>query len=223
MSDISVGTVVTQFQQALDLMDQAAVSAKQAQEQAQQAKTVYAEASRGTANRAMREAVTNSGTAADKAGKTARLLSEAAEHLTNYINIIAPGSVAARASSSGGMPDGARMVDEAMARRRRASSFLDRAARRADDVQDAASEATKVVGEGTKAALKAIKGDHGPGSSGSTSTTTSSIKPASTQPVTAHDTVSALTVSLLAAALVGRSAIDYIKRRHDRRNTDGNK
>ncbi|MBF9127473.1 hypothetical protein I0C86_00455 [Plantactinospora sp. S1510] len=211
---------MAQLRRVLGIIDETAVTAKRAQEEAEQVRSAYVEASQGSADHLMRQAVTDSRTAADKAGKTARLLSEAAEHFTTYVNVIAPGSVPPRSAAPEAMPDGERTVTEAMVRRNRATSFLDRAARRADDVKDAAAETTKAVEEGTKVALRQIKGDRGASSGGPASTTTTTTHPAPSQPPPAHETVSAITVSVLGAALVGRAAVDYIKRRRNRRNQD---
>lgn len=220
MPDTSVGDVVVQFRTVLGIIDEIAISAGRAQQEAEQAQAAYTEASRGTADRSMRRAVVDARTAAEKAGKTARLLSEVAEHLTTYLNIIAPGTVPPRLSAPEAMPDGERTTLEAMTRRSRSTSFLDRTARRADDLKDTVAETTKAVSEGTRVALQQIKGDRGGSSAGSTSSTTSSTSPIPAQPVTAHEAVSALTVSVLGVALVGRSALDYIKRRRRRREQD---
>jgi hypothetical protein len=220
MANSSVGDVAARLRTVLGIIDEAAVTAKRAQEEAEQVRTAYVEASKGSADQSMRKAVTDSRTAAEKAGKTARLLSEAAEHFTTYVNTIAPGSAAPRSSAPEAMPDGERTVTEAVNRRSRATSFLDRVARRADDVKDAAAETTKAVEEGTKIALQQIKGDRGASSGSPASTTTTTTHPTPSQPPPAHETVSAITVSVLGAALVGRAAVDYIKKRRNRRRQD---
>ncbi|GAA3725473.1 hypothetical protein GCM10022225_02960 [Plantactinospora mayteni] len=222
MARVSVGDVVAQFRAVLGIVDEAAIGAARAQREAEQTQAAYAEVSQGTADRLMRKAVVDSRTAAEKAGKTARLLSEAAEHFTTYVNIIAPGTVPPRSSAPEAIPEGERVVSDAMARRKRATGFLDRAARRADDVKDSVASATKAVEEGTKIALKQIKGDRPPtGGAPSSTTTTSTPQPAPAQSPPAHEAVSALVVTALGAALVGRAGIDYIKKRLNRRNQDG--
>ncbi|MGX7670753.1 hypothetical protein [Plantactinospora sp. DSM 117369] len=219
MANTSVGDVVAGFRTVIGILDEAAVTAKRAEEEARQAQAEYTEASRGTDDRSMRKAVVDTRTAAEKAGKTARLLSEAAEHFTAYVNIIAPGTVPPRSSAPEAMPDGERTTTEAMDRRTRATSFLDRTARRADDVKDAVTEATKAVEEGTKVALRHIKGDRPP-SGGPASTTTPTTHPAPAQHPPAHETASAVVVAALGAALVGRAAIDYLKKRHRTRKQE---
>ncbi|GIG86640.1 hypothetical protein [Plantactinospora endophytica] len=212
MASTSVGDVVAQFRTVIGLIDETAVTAKRAEEEARQAQAAYTEASQGTDNRSMRKAVVDTRTAAEKAGKTARLLSEAAEHLTAYVNIIAPGTVSPRASAPEAMPDGERATAEAINRRTRAASFLDRTAKRADDVKDAVTETTKAVEEGTKIALRHIKEDRPP-SGGPASTTTPTTPSSPVQPPPAHEAVSATVVAALGAALVGRATINYLKRR----------
>ncbi|GAB3972354.1 hypothetical protein V1634_07580 [Plantactinospora veratri] len=223
MTDVSVASVVAQFRAILGIIDEAAVGAARAQEEAEQSRAAYAEVSQGTADRLMRKAVEDSRTAAEKAGKTARLLSEAAEHFTTYVNIIAPGTVPPRSSAPEAMPEGERVVSDAMARRRRASGFLDRTASRADDVKDTVAEITKAVEEGTKVALKQIKGDRPPtGGTPSSTATTSAPQHAAGSSPPAHEAISALVVTALGAALVGRAGVDYIKKRLNRRKQDGN-
>ncbi|MEO3926029.1 hypothetical protein ABGB07_19480 [Micromonosporaceae bacterium B7E4] len=222
MANVSVGDVVARFRTVLGIIDEAAVGAARAQKEAEQARAAYTEVSQGTADQLMRKAVADSRTAAEKAGKTARLLSEAAEHFSTYVNIIAPGTVPPRSSAPEAIPEGERVVSDAMARRRRATGFLDRAASRADDIKDGATETAKAVEEGTKIALKQIKGDRPPtGSAPSSTATTAPSKPTPAHSPPAHEAVAALVVTALGAALVGRAGIDYIKKRLNRRKQDG--
>lgn len=70
----------------------------------------------------------------------------------------------------------------------------------------------------------ALQGDPMPPSSATSSTTPAAdTRNPPHQPVTAQDAVSAITVSMLGAALVGRAALGHIKRRRERKESDGDK
>ncbi|MFY1690379.1 hypothetical protein [Plantactinospora sp. WMMB782] len=147
MADISVGDVVAGFRTALGVIDETAVSAKRAQEQAEQALAAYTEAARGTADRLMKKAVVDSRTAAEKAGKTARLLSEAADHITTYLNVIAPGTVPPRTSAPEADASGEHILASAAGQGPLSSKLLGRTAavRNADDgLQHAKKIATAI-------------------------------------------------------------------------------
>jgi hypothetical protein len=93
MTTVSIAQIVSHFRELVGIIDQAVIAATRAQEDAHQAQIAYTEATRGSSNREARQAVVQSRTAVEKAGKTARLLAEASNHFTSYINIIAPGTV----------------------------------------------------------------------------------------------------------------------------------
>ncbi|MFC6017556.1 hypothetical protein ACFP2T_15240 [Plantactinospora solaniradicis] len=142
-----MGDVVAQIRTVLGLIDEAAVAAERAQRQAQQASAAYTEASRGTADRLMRTAVVDSRTAGEKAGKTARLLAEAAEHFTTYINVIAPGTVPPRSSAPEADASGEQVLAAAAGQGSLSSKVLGRTAavRNADDgLQHAKKIATAI-------------------------------------------------------------------------------
>jgi hypothetical protein len=151
MADPSVGNVVAQFRTVLGIIDETAVNAKRVQEKAEQAKAAYAEASQGTADRSMRKAVVDSRTAAEKAGKIARLLSEAAEHLTAYVNIIAPGTVPPRASAPEATPQGDQLSTAGLGQGPLSAKLLGRTAaiRNADDGLQHAKRITTAIQNAT--------------------------------------------------------------------------
>ncbi|MGX7670212.1 hypothetical protein [Plantactinospora sp. DSM 117369] len=189
MADSSVGDVVAQFRTVLSQIDQAAVTAKHAQEQAEKAHATYTEVARGTADRSMRKAVVDSRTAGEKAGKTARLLAEAAEHFTAYVNIISPGTVPPRSSAPEAEASGEQVLAAAAGQGSLSSKLLGRTAtvRNADDgLQHAKKIAT------------AIKDAAGSGGVAVPKSPQPSITAAKTQDTAAGDTLlAAFTVALL--------------------------
>lgn len=88
-----VAEVAAQLNAAIQRLDTLAVTATHAQEEIGQSHRRFAEISQGTDHQDCREAVTQSRTAADKAGRLGRLTSNAAGHLAAYANAIAPGAV----------------------------------------------------------------------------------------------------------------------------------
>lgn len=192
--------------------------AKRSQSDAAQAHVAYVRVGRGANHPLVNHAVADASTAAAKAGKTARLLAEAADHIAAYVNIMAPGSVPTKASAPDAMPTGESLIETAGSVTSRADSFLRRAASQVGDVKDAASATTKAVTDGTKSALTFVKGPRPSGSAA-----TSQPVPARSdtpQSVTHEDAVSAVTVSIIGAAVVGRAALDHIKRRRMRKTTN---
>jgi hypothetical protein len=205
----------------LGLIDLAAVNASRARDEANRADAAYTEASRGTSHLTMRNAVISARTGTDKSGKTARLLSEAAEHFTIYINKIAPGTVPTRMSAPEGIPSGEEVLDEARIRRERMAGFLDRTVKKTDDISDTVNSVTKSISDGTKITLQQIKGDSTPPGTTTTSTTPTTVS--TPQAANAPEVVSAITVTLLGAAMVGRATLDYIKRKQKENRQDGGK
>ncbi|MEN3608240.1 hypothetical protein AAH979_01705 [Plantactinospora sp. ZYX-F-223] len=163
MADTSIGDVVAGFRTVIGIIDEAAVTAKRAAENARQAQAEYTEASHGTDDRSMRKAVVDTRTAAEKAGKTARLLSEAAEHFTTYVNIIAPGTVPPRSSAPEATPGGDKLAAAGLDQGPLSAKLLGRTAavRNADDgLQHAKKVATAIqnaTGSGGVAVAKTPK------------------------------------------------------------------
>lgn len=83
-----------------------------------------------------RAQIVDSRTAAQKAGKTARLLAEAGNAFTEYINTIAPGTVPAGYSVPETMPDGEALLTEAAERGRRADVAWRKQVQKAGDGKD---------------------------------------------------------------------------------------
>ncbi|GAB2934050.1 hypothetical protein GCM10027280_22400 [Micromonospora polyrhachis] len=106
----SVGDVVRQFQRVIDALDQTAGVVKYAQAVTEQAYGHYDKAMRGSAHDDVTRAKRATQTAAEKAGKAGRLLSEAATAFAEYVNHIAPGSVAIASATSEGMLGGEQLV-----------------------------------------------------------------------------------------------------------------
>jgi hypothetical protein len=228
MSGPSIGDVVGQFRRLLDVIDEAALHAKHSQSEAEQAHSGYARTSAGTSDRLMRQAVVASRTAAEKAGKTARLLSGAAAHFTTYVNIIAPGAIPTGASSPAAVPSGDQVVRETLNRQDRMSSFMRKSADKIDDLKDSTKATAKAAEQGTKIVLQVIKRDPPSAAAKPTSPSTSAAPSTATarstvdHSVTVPDAVSAVTVTLIGAALVGRATTNYVKSKWKSRRSDAN-
>ncbi|RKR89330.1 hypothetical protein BDK92_3674 [Micromonospora pisi] len=107
----NLAEVVQQFRRVINELDQAAITAKAAQEHAEAANARYIEVGKGTDHPDINHAKYESQTAGQKAGRVARLLSEATKAFTEYANTIAPGSIPPSMSSQGAMPDGEQVLD----------------------------------------------------------------------------------------------------------------
>jgi hypothetical protein len=148
---VSVGDVVAELRAVLDRLDSAAITATRAQADAEQAHRLYSEAAQGTDHPRIRQAVVDSRTAGEKAGKMARLVADAADHLTAYVNAIAPGSMPDRTSVAG--PSGEELVQDATKRsesRRNVDAFFKTAVRKVEDVQDTGKTFTELTEQGFK-------------------------------------------------------------------------
>jgi len=103
--------VLQQLRDVIGDLDKAAITAKGAEADARRAFALYDEAATGSAHPQTYIARQEAHTAADKAGKVARLLSEAATAFAEYANHIAPGTVPARISAPEAMPSGERLLE----------------------------------------------------------------------------------------------------------------
>jgi hypothetical protein len=103
--------VIRQFRQVISDLDRAATVAETARKHAEEANTHYVEVGRGTEHPRINQARYESQTAGQKAGKVARLLSEAARAFEEYVNLIAPGAIPRKESSPEAAPDSARILD----------------------------------------------------------------------------------------------------------------
>ncbi len=214
--------VIAQFRKLLGVIDETAVNAKRAQEDAERARSAYVEASRGTSDQLMGKAVVNSRTAAEKAGKTARLLSEAADHFATYINIIAPGTVPPRMSAPEATPSGEQVAEEATQSLNPQLPQPDhQEGRRPCRCHQHNDEGHGGQREGSRASNPLTPPPHPPGISPGTTTTSQTATPATPgQSSSVADGASAVTIALLGAAVVGRAAIRAAKRRVARKASD---
>lgn len=147
----SVGDVVAQLLAVLRSLDTAAVTALRAQADADQAEAHFAEVARGTDHIHIRQAITASHTASEKAARYARLLAKANESLTAYINKIAPGSTPTQQAAEAAVPSGEQLLQETVERsntRRNIDGYLSRMARDAENLQDTAKTSTEAVQQG---------------------------------------------------------------------------
>jgi hypothetical protein len=209
----SIGEVVARLLQAIEAIDRAAINADGARNESELSHKSFVEAGQGTADPRMRAAITESRTASEKAGKVARLLSEAAGHFTAYINIIAPGSAT---SPPDAMPSGEELVAEAAARERRASRYHRKAseavANNAEKIQKAEQATTELV--------SIIKDRIRPGDAQANVATPA--KPPLTPPQ-APRSGHPIADTVLAAAAVGvavRAVAQSIKKRRERKRVD---
>ncbi|MEV4760095.1 hypothetical protein AB0J86_34035 [Micromonospora sp. NPDC049559] len=101
-----LGEVIRQLLRVIGELDRAAVTAGRARDQAEQALAALTEAAQGTNDPAANQAITEARTAAEKAGKSARLFAEAAGAFAEYANVIVPGSAPTRTSTPRSLPDG---------------------------------------------------------------------------------------------------------------------
>lgn len=163
----------------------------------------------------MRHAIVQARTAAEKAGKTSRLLAEAAGHFTNYINIIAPGTVPDRVSAPEATPAGERLTSEA--ERSTASSFYKSALKKADDIKDVVSSTTKSLTEGAKSVSRPIKMEPpiSPSevSTGTAAAPQSFIRSVHQHSASVHDSVSAVTIGLIGIVLTGMKLQESVRKR----------
>jgi len=217
----SVGEVVARLQQAIEAIERAAINADGVRNESEQSHGSFVEAGRGTADPRMRAAITESRTASEKAGKAARLLSEAARHFTAYINIIAPGAGPSRDAASNVMPDGERLVSEAADRESRLARFHRRAvqflADREGDFKD--------VEQFSRDSVAAFRDRLRPGDAQASVGTPSQAPPA--QPMASNSQHPATDILLAAASmtLAVRAGVEKVReiRRRRRQGDDESK
>ncbi|GAB3942695.1 hypothetical protein [Micromonospora vulcania] len=188
--------VVAQLNSAIEQLDALAVRAGRAQQDVADGQRRLRQLSGGSDNPQLRQAVNQSGTAVDKTGRLSRLTGRAAQHLANYVNVIAPGSVPARADGDRGSPTGERLVAESEGRGSRAEAFLRRHVKKADETEGNLQDAEKATTAGFRELMHEIKG--GPGGS-TTSTTAPPPAPPANQPQLEHPVSS---VIMAAGAIV---------------------
>jgi hypothetical protein len=215
-----LAVVLADFRELIGLIDEAAILALRTQTEAQDAHSAYREAGTGSRRPDIRKAQADARTAAEKAGKTARLLAEAANAFAEYVNIIAPGTVAARHSAPDATPSGDRLVGEAPDRGRRIDMFIRKASGKADDLQDGTTELAKSAADAARAAAQAIRGDHGPHGTMTSTPADSEPPQGPSTGVPDNELAAALVVSALAGAVAARAISRYVSRRTDRERGD---
>jgi hypothetical protein len=207
--------VIQQFRQVISDLDQAAIVAEVARKQAEEANSHYVEVSRGTEHPDINQAKYESQTAGQKAGKIARLLSEAASAFANYVNAIAPGAVARKESSE--IPDSARILDTA--RQGRRSSRLLRRLGAVPNAEDGLQHAKKLA--------NAIQDAVRPSGAETPKSTPAFMKPGEPQGAHAGDVLlAALTLAVMGIkgaelARELRRKINSTKKEKDRNDSDG--
>ncbi|MEU4550526.1 hypothetical protein [Micromonospora violae] len=167
----SIGEVVAQLRSAIDTLHSAAVVAQRAQADAEQANTHYTQAARGSRHPELTGAVTESKTAGEKAGKLARLISEAADRVGEYSNAVAPGSAPTTQPSDSATPSGEDLLAETVERdsaRKNVASFLSTMTRKVEDVQENTQKSVAAARE----AFTIIRGPQGPPGAQQAGTTT---------------------------------------------------
>ncbi|MGC5054780.1 hypothetical protein ACLQ2S_25380 [Micromonospora sp. DT48] len=208
--------VVAQLNAAIEQLDELAVMAVHAQEEIRQGHSRYAEVCQGTDDRDCRLAVTQSRTAADKAGRLGRLTSNAATHLASYANAIAPGSTPTRNSAGDGSPSGERLVTESEARGNKAEAFLRRHVKKADETEGNLQNAEQAATTAFREFVREAKGG-----AGGTSTSTTQPKPAvpSDRPQLEHPVTSVIMAA--GAVAVGLKGLwNMTKKNRERKPRD---
>ncbi|MET8041782.1 hypothetical protein ABZU25_13070 [Micromonospora sp. NPDC005215] len=132
----SIAELVAHLLAVRGKLDTAAVTALRARTDAEQALAYLVEAQRGSSDQRLSAAVADAEVARDKAGRYARLLADAARHITGYVNTIAPGAASSGAAGDDASPSGERLVSEAERRGRRADIAWRKQVQKADNTED---------------------------------------------------------------------------------------
>jgi hypothetical protein len=206
----SVGDVVAQLREVIERLDRSVTAAGRVQAEAAQAQSSFTEAGQGTDHPRIRQAVMESRTAGEKAGKVARLLAEAGSHLAAYVNVIAPGSAPSRDQA---LPTGDQLVREAEDKGNNVDRFIRRHVKKADQTEGNLQNTETVATEGLKKLVKIYKSQ--PGYAG-THTPTPQPPPIDRPQVEHPGTAIAIVAG--AAAVGVRQIWIKIKDRHERKN-----
>jgi hypothetical protein len=135
----ALAEILAEIRDLVDNIDAAAVTALRAQERARRASAAYGQAATGTDHPQMKSALANARMAGEKAGKTARLLAEAANAYTEYANTISPGAFPVRQTSATALPSGEELVVQAGDRggKKKFGKFSRKLSESASDLGDA--------------------------------------------------------------------------------------
>ncbi|TQJ20787.1 hypothetical protein FBZ33_0991 [Micromonospora sp. A202] len=211
----TIAALVAQLLAVRGKLDAAAVTAMRARADAEQAVTHLAALKRGSSDQRLSAAVADAEVARDKAGRYARLLANAARHITGYVNTIAPGA-ASSGSDDAASPSGERLVEEAEGRSRKAEAFLRRHVKKADDSEDTLKQTEQSITTGLRELQKSFKGS---GSSGSTTSTSASPGTPVDRPQLEHPVTSVIMAA--GAVVVGlRGVWNMAKKRRERKQSD---
>jgi hypothetical protein len=199
--------VVAQLLDVRDRIASSAVTAMRARADADQALAHYREASQGSDHPEMKQALADLAIAGDKAAKIGRILGEALEHFTNYLDRIAPGSPDKDDKlPAADMPTGEELVREAERRGRRADVAWRKQVQRADDMEDSLKSAEA----GGKSVLNYFKRQQDPPGSTGAGTTTASPSPAQQHAQVEHP-LTAVIMAASALAVVTRSVWHHVR------------
>ncbi|MEU4333816.1 hypothetical protein AB0F59_04220 [Micromonospora lupini] len=166
--------VVAQLRSTIDRLDALAVQANRAATDVAEGNARYAGVGRGTDHPKLRAAVSQSRTGADKAHRIARLSSDAARNVADFLNVIAPGSAPQSAAAASGPPSGEDLLADSDRRslaRAKARGWVNRSLRKADDLQEHAANAT----DKTQKLIKVFANPKGPSGTQSTGTGTPAV------------------------------------------------
>ncbi|WP_435204784.1 hypothetical protein [Micromonospora sp. bgisy143] len=169
-----LGQVVAQLRSTIDRLDEVAVQASRAATDVAEGNGRYAELGRGTDHPKLRAAIVESRTGVDKAYRLARLSSDAARNVAEFLNAIAPGSAPRPSAASSGPPSGNELMADSDRRefaRAKARGWLNRSVRRADDLQEHATTAV----DKTQQLIKVFRDPKGPAGTQSTGTGTPTV------------------------------------------------
>ncbi|MFF0234323.1 hypothetical protein [Micromonospora sp. NPDC005254] len=166
--------VVAQLKSTIERLDAVALQADRAAADVAEGSARYADVGRGTDHPKLRAAVSQSRAGADKAHRLARLSSDAARNIADFLNAIAPGSVPQSTAAATGPPSGEDLLadnDRRDLARAKARGWVNRSLRKADDLQEHAANAT----DKTQKLIKVLTNPKGPSGTQSTVTGTPTV------------------------------------------------
>lgn len=173
--------VVAQLRSAVDQLDSLAVQATRAATDVAEANAAYARVGTGTDHPKLRAAVMQSRVGVDKAHRLARLSCEAARNVAAYLTAIAPDLGALPPTSGSGSPSGEELIADSDRRdlsRAKLKGFINRPARRADDVQDHATTTADTIQQ----SMSVFRDRNGPSGTHSTGTANATVPPVPPRP-----------------------------------------
>jgi hypothetical protein len=215
MSDL-ISEVLAELRELIGTVDEAAMLALRAQADAQEAYSAYREAGTGSKRPDIARAQVDSRTAAEKAGKTARLLAEAASAFADYVNVIACGTVPPRHSAPDAAPTGEGLAAVAPSLRSRLQRYLAKAGVDADDSQEGLATTATSLAAGATSAKRVLRDQHGPFGTTTTTPRTPTEDTESKPGTKVGEATSALYFSVLAAAVAAKAVKTHLDKRHDK-------